>query len=134
MSRALKGSHYCIRHQGNHSHYAEDNCEVCTLQRQRDVALEEAERLAADEIDIGYEDTPGGDRRHVWIARRDVPDYCNKLREQSERRREALAQLIEWHDQNPNIQSNMASKRLAEILEAARGVKWRGKDEYAGTL
>ena len=30
MSRgALSGEHYCERHQGNHSHYAEHNCAVC---------------------------------------------------------------------------------------------------------
>lgn len=31
---ALAGSHYCLAHQGNHSHYAEENCEVCKLERQ----------------------------------------------------------------------------------------------------
>lgn len=29
MSGTLPGSHLCIKHQGNHSHYAESNCEVC---------------------------------------------------------------------------------------------------------
>lgn len=34
MSSALPGSHFCINHQGNHSHYAKENCEVCTLQKE----------------------------------------------------------------------------------------------------
>jgi hypothetical protein len=29
MSTALPGEHYCVNHQGNHSHYAEHNCTVC---------------------------------------------------------------------------------------------------------
>jgi hypothetical protein len=37
---ALPGSHYCKAHQGNHSHYATSNCELCT-------ALAEVERLRA---------------------------------------------------------------------------------------
>lgn len=31
MSRPLEGMHYCRDHQGNHSHYASENCEVCRL-------------------------------------------------------------------------------------------------------
>jgi len=31
MSTALPGMHYCLTHQGNHSHYALDNCTVCQL-------------------------------------------------------------------------------------------------------
>jgi len=29
MSKALPGMHYCEKHQGNHSHYADTNCLVC---------------------------------------------------------------------------------------------------------
>lgn len=29
MSDALSGAHLCLKHQGNHSHYAESNCEIC---------------------------------------------------------------------------------------------------------
>jgi hypothetical protein len=32
MGRALPGEHYCLKHQGNHSHYDEINCTVCKLQ------------------------------------------------------------------------------------------------------
>ena len=31
MSQALPGEHYCEKHQGNHAHYAEQNCTVCQL-------------------------------------------------------------------------------------------------------
>ena len=31
MSKALPGEHYCLAHQGNHSHYDEKNCTVCRL-------------------------------------------------------------------------------------------------------
>ncbi len=34
MSQALPGMHYCKNHQGNHSHYAEHNCEVCILEKE----------------------------------------------------------------------------------------------------
>ncbi len=40
MSKALPGSHFCVDHQGNHSHYAKHNCELC-------VALAEVEALRA---------------------------------------------------------------------------------------
>jgi hypothetical protein len=30
MSQALPGEHLCKEHQGNHSHYAEHNCTICT--------------------------------------------------------------------------------------------------------
>ena len=29
MSKALPGSHFCANHQGNHSHYDPQNCELC---------------------------------------------------------------------------------------------------------
>jgi len=40
MSKALGGSHLCFSHQGNHSHYASHNCELC-------VALARAEKAEA---------------------------------------------------------------------------------------
>ena len=33
MSRALKGEHLCLQHQGNHSHYAEENCVICKQEK-----------------------------------------------------------------------------------------------------
>lgn len=60
MSKALEGEHYCIKHQGNHSHYAEENCTVCKLQHQRDellVAPKEAEPtawLVVDKFDSSF--------------------------------------------------------------------------------
>lgn len=44
MSKALDGQHYCKNHQGNHSHYAEENCTVCTLERELAEARRDAER------------------------------------------------------------------------------------------
>lgn len=29
MSEALPGNHYCVAHQGNHSHYDAHNCDLC---------------------------------------------------------------------------------------------------------
>ena len=43
---ALPGGHYCHAHQGNHSHYAIENCVVCKLERQlsaRDAKIAELE-------------------------------------------------------------------------------------------
>lgn len=34
MSQALPGEHYCLEHQGNHSHYDPTNCTVCRLRKQ----------------------------------------------------------------------------------------------------
>jgi DNA repair exonuclease SbcCD ATPase subunit len=34
MSNTLPGAHYCENHQGNHSHYAKHNCEMCKLSAQ----------------------------------------------------------------------------------------------------
>lgn len=28
---ALPGNHYCLEHQGNSSHYDENNCDLCVL-------------------------------------------------------------------------------------------------------
>ena len=36
MSQARPGEHYCKEHQGNHSHYAKENCALCRLQAQTD--------------------------------------------------------------------------------------------------
>jgi hypothetical protein len=35
----LPGTHLCAEHQGNHSHYDKQNCEICKLQAQRDALL-----------------------------------------------------------------------------------------------
>lgn len=32
MSAAMAGEHLCKKHQGNHSHYDEQNCTICKLQ------------------------------------------------------------------------------------------------------
>ena len=31
---ALPGTHLCKDHQGNHSHYDKENCEICKLRKQ----------------------------------------------------------------------------------------------------
>jgi hypothetical protein len=33
MSGALEGEHLCLKHQGNHSHYADHNCTICKLKK-----------------------------------------------------------------------------------------------------
>lgn len=33
-SGALPGTHLCLEHQGNHSHYAKSNCDICRLKKQ----------------------------------------------------------------------------------------------------
>lgn len=42
---ALPGEHYCIRHQGNTSHYDERNCTVCRLERELAEAQAEVTQL-----------------------------------------------------------------------------------------
>lgn len=44
MSKALEGMCYCVKHQGNHSHYTEHNCIGCTQQKR--IAQLEAELTA----------------------------------------------------------------------------------------
>ena len=36
MSNTLPGEHYCVEHQGNHSHYDPKNCPVCKLQAENE--------------------------------------------------------------------------------------------------
>lgn len=51
MSEALPGEHYCEQHQGNHSHYAEENCTVCKLSArvaEMEAKLEAVDRKLAD--------------------------------------------------------------------------------------
>lgn len=55
MSPALIGEHYCVKHQGNHSHYAEHNCVVCNLRAQLAAAIV---KLEAQEIMLGKANTP----------------------------------------------------------------------------
>ena len=50
MSKALEGEHLCIKHQGNHSHYAEHNCTICQLQSQL-AASEEARKKLGSKFD-----------------------------------------------------------------------------------
>lgn len=45
MRQALPGGHYCVAHQGNHSHYAEENCELCRAYRERDEARADLDRF-----------------------------------------------------------------------------------------
>lgn len=69
MSQPLSGEHYCLKHQGNHSHYAEHNCIVCKLEKELaaakqtlidalrsanywDSKLTEITRRHCDEIDV----------------------------------------------------------------------------------
>lgn len=58
MSKALPGEHYCLEHQGNHSHYDPKNCTVCTLTR-RVTALESEN--ASLRLDLKIADAMGHD-------------------------------------------------------------------------
>lgn len=48
MSEALPGMHYCIDHQGNHSHYAQKNCTVCQMELELNQAKAELSTLRAE--------------------------------------------------------------------------------------
>lgn len=51
---ALSGTHLCLKHQGNYSHYAKDNCEICTLKRELSAMtaqLAEARTIAGVQMD-----------------------------------------------------------------------------------
>lgn len=51
MSRALEGGHYCILHQGNHSHYDAENCTVCKQAAQ----IKELEAISAKYHELLYQ-------------------------------------------------------------------------------
>lgn len=53
MSQSLPGVPYCEKHQGNHSHYAEENCELC-IANQRIAELEADQRRLEWLISKGY--------------------------------------------------------------------------------
>lgn len=59
MREALEGQHYCKKHQGNHSHYAEENCALCKAKAQADALAEALRELAelAERCD-GWESFP----------------------------------------------------------------------------
>lgn len=42
---ALPGEHYCLMHQGNHSHYDKRNCLVCKLTAALEKTLRERDEL-----------------------------------------------------------------------------------------
>lgn len=54
--RTLPGTHLCAAHQGNHSHYAIHNCEICRLIAERDA-------LKADAV------------RYQWLRDKSVPPH-----------------------------------------------------------
>lgn len=43
--RTLPGTHLCAAHQGNHSHYAIHNCEICRLTAERDALNQQNEGI-----------------------------------------------------------------------------------------
>jgi hypothetical protein len=43
MSSALPGEHLCLKHQGNHSHYASENCTICQQEQLLDQCREALE-------------------------------------------------------------------------------------------
>lgn len=51
MSNALKGQHYCKNHQGNHSHYAKHNCDLCKALERIDKAQERCQTLIQESDD-----------------------------------------------------------------------------------
>lgn len=51
MSKALEGMPYCKEHQGNYSHYAAENCEVCRL-RAEVASLSRIETEAFDMLSL----------------------------------------------------------------------------------
>lgn len=68
MSQPLPGMHYCKEHQGNHSHYAEQNCEVCKLKAEIVLlkkCLLQAQNAAIEltqQLDVVLPEA----RRYVW--------------------------------------------------------------------
>jgi hypothetical protein len=57
MSQSLPGNHYCLAHQGNHSHYDKINCVVCRLTNDNAAlrAMLEADRgVSADILLLRY--------------------------------------------------------------------------------
>ena len=57
MSQPLEGTHLCLAHQGNYSHYAEHNCEICKLREQlaATFSLLECERRAHEDCAVRAE-------------------------------------------------------------------------------
>ena len=83
MSQALEGEHYCQKHQGNHSHYADHNCTVCKLETE----LAEVKALAQAVVeDANIEPDTG------W----ELPSYCHVERSEIL----ALAALLGGEDGN----------------------------------
>ena len=60
MSQALPGQHYCLTHQGNHSHYDTTNCTVCIMQS----ALHD---IAGGHIPPGFSLEKEGFLERIWV-------------------------------------------------------------------
>lgn len=48
MSQAPQGTHLCEAHQGNHSLYAQKNCELCQAREESKRAIEQRDKLLRD--------------------------------------------------------------------------------------
>ena len=71
MSQALPGTHLCLAHQGNHSHYAPHNCEICKLQEQVETATKALRRLSAAAL---ARDATMGDQCALLAAKAELAD------------------------------------------------------------
>jgi hypothetical protein len=94
MSEALPGSHYCEKHQGNHSHYAPENCDLCRARAENAALAERADltRQLWDDIDVGgRHDTLGWDTvRFVLRTARSSATYHADRADKAEARVKTL--------------------------------------------
>ena len=89
-SKALAGEHLCIKHQGNHSHYAEHNCAICQLQ-------------AAKE----------SDRKELEAAKQRIADLCENKLANDQANYYQVSKLVDERD-TLKAEKEALEKKLAE--------------------
>ena len=67
MSAALPGEHYCENHQGNCSHYAEENCTVCKLEAEHIYSINRNGALLAENVKLREAAKVAVDDYNRWV-------------------------------------------------------------------
>ena len=87
MSNALEGSHLCVEHQGNYSHYDKHNCTVC----------KQAAEIAALREQLAAEQNANIERTAALVNTQ-LRRRAAQAEEENAALRNALSRLVEVHD------------------------------------
>lgn len=117
MSEALPDGHYCLEHQGNHSHYSKENCVVC---RQNATIATQAATIERLESELRQSaEHRKAQRQRLAILEPLVP----QLRAEIERQKEEYA--IERHACNlAGIDATRLKEQLATVTDEVERLQY----------